>query len=104
MGSTTAALCSTSPRTRSSSADPQRRTARTMAGRPFRLEAVASPLDEVDVDGLGSLLAGLSLVGDLGALGERAIPIGVDRRVVDEEVLAGLVGRDEPKALLIAEP
>src|SRR6476646_5195300 len=75
-----------------------------MAGRPVRLEAVSSPLDEVDVDGLGALLAGLGLVGDLGALGERAVPIGVDRRVVDEEVLAGLVGRDGPKALLIAEP
>src|SRR4051794_28189645 len=80
------------------------RTARTMAGRPSCFEAVAAPLDEVDVDGLGTLLAGLGLVGDLGPFGERAVPAGVDGGVVNEEVLAGLVGRDEPEALLVTEP
>src|SRR4051794_38993181 len=80
------------------------RTARAMAGRPSCLEAVASPLDEADVDGLGALHAGLGLVGDLGTFGERAVPVGVDGRVVNEEVLAGLVGRDEPEAFLVAEP
>ena len=39
----------------------------------------AGLLDRLDVDGLGTLVPGLSLVGDLRALGERAIALADDR-------------------------
>src|SRR5437870_4200771 len=61
-------------------------------------------LDERDVDGLRALVAVLGVVGDPRALGEGAEAVGVDARVVDEEVLAALVRRDEAEALLVAEP
>src|SRR3954468_12382165 len=60
--------------------------------------------DDPDVDCLRTLVAGLRLVLHARALGERAVAIGLDAGVVDEEVLAALVGRDEAKALLVAEP
>src|SRR3954447_4355039 len=56
------------------------------------------------VDRLGPLVAAFGVVLPLGAFGERAIPVAGDAAVVDEEVLAGFVGRDESKALLVAEP
>src|SRR5690606_1837277 len=61
-------------------------------------------LELLHVDGLGPLLPGLLVVGDLGALGQRAIAVSDDRAVVDEEVARTLVGRDEPEPLLVAEP
>src|SRR5215216_8126066 len=57
-----------------------------------------------DVDGLGALVAGLGVVGDLRALGQRLEAVGVDAGVVDEQVLATLVGRDEAEALVVVEP
>src|SRR3954449_6054578 len=60
--------------------------------------------DGPDVDRLRALVTGLRLVLHARALGERAVAIGLDAGVVDEEVLAALVGRDEAKALLVAEP
>src|SRR5436190_2926845 len=65
---------------------------------------VAPLLDERDVDGLRALVAVLGVVGDPRALGEGAEAVGVDARVVDEEVLAALVRCDEAEALLVAEP
>src|SRR5215210_4457143 len=59
-------------------------------------------LDGLDVDRLGAAIALLGVELDLGALGERAAAL--DSREVDEEVLAGLVGRDEPEALGRVEP
>src|SRR5450759_4994790 len=43
--------------------------------------------DHLDVDGLGTLVPGLGLVGDLGALGERAIALADDRRMMGEQIL-----------------
>src|SRR3954468_10859833 len=61
-------------------------------------------LDGLDVDGLGALVALLGVVGHLGALGERTVAVAHDRLVMDEEVLARLIGSDEAEALLVAEP
>src|SRR5262245_37277168 len=58
----------------------------------------------LDVYGLRALVALLLFVGDLCTLGERAIAVARDAREVDEEVTASLVGRDEPEALVVAEP
>src|SRR5690242_14594392 len=57
-----------------------------------------------DVDGLRPLASRLGVVGDLRALGERLEAVGVDAGVVDEEVLATLVRRDEAEALVVVEP
>src|SRR5690348_6474670 len=61
-------------------------------------------LDELDVYGLGSLVAGLGVIGDLRTLGERLVAVADDAGVVHEEILARIVGRDEAEALLVAEP
>src|SRR5262249_48942076 len=61
-------------------------------------------LQRADVDGLGALVAGLGVEAHAGALGEGAEPLRVDARVVDEEVLAGVVRRDEAEALVVVEP
>src|SRR3954453_5843981 len=76
---------------------PLRRAGR---GRPLD----AAPLERLDVDGLGALVAGLGVVRHLRALGDGAVAVGDDRLVVDEEVLARLIGSDEAEALLVAEP
>src|SRR4051794_12119127 len=60
--------------------------------------------DGPDVDRLRTLVAGLGLVLHARALGERAVAIGFDAAVVDEEVLAAFIGSDEAEALLVAEP
>src|SRR5687767_14871483 len=61
-------------------------------------------LDRRDVDRSRALGTLLGLVRDTGTLGERAEAVARDAREMDEEVLAGLVGRDEPEALVVAEP
>src|SRR3954451_1220602 len=61
-------------------------------------------LDRPDVDCLRTLVAGLRLVLHARALGERAVAVGFDAAVVDEEVLAAFIGCDEAEALLVAEP
>src|SRR3954454_17334790 len=73
---------------------------------PRRKAAVKQPgvLDLLDVDGLGALVAHLLLVGDLRALGEAPIAVADDARVVDEQVPAALIGRDEAESLVVAEP
>src|SRR3954452_23315481 len=62
------------------------------------------PLERGHVDGLGPLVAGLGVIGDLRALGQRLEAAGVDAGVVDEEVLATVVRRDEAEALVVVEP
>src|SRR4051794_11681962 len=73
---------------------------------PRRLLAAARVwrLQRRDVGGLRPLVAGLGVIGDLRALGERLEAAGVDGAVVDEEVLATVVGRDEAEALVVVEP
>src|SRR5215217_8896106 len=46
----------------------------------------------------------LGLVADLGALGQGLESLAEDRAVMDEHVLRAVVGRDEPVALIVAEP
>src|SRR3954466_3537182 len=52
----------------------------------------------------GALGTHLGLVADLRTLGERLEAAAGDARVVDEQVLALVVGGDESEALLVAEP
>src|SRR5215210_6043993 len=61
-------------------------------------------LELYDVDRLGSLVALLSVVGDLRSLGEGAVAVTRDAAEVDEQVAIAVIGRDEPEALLVAEP
>src|SRR4051794_19791774 len=61
-------------------------------------------LQRGDVDGLRALVAGLGLVAHARALGQGPEALPADARVVDEEVLAGLVRRDEAEALVVVEP
>ena len=61
-------------------------------------------LSQLNVRGLGSLVADLGVVGDLCAIGERAIAITDDGAVMNEQVLGLVIGRDEPKSLVVAEP
>src|SRR4051812_33536386 len=60
--------------------------------------------DAPGVDRPRAPVAGLPVVLDAGALGQRAGSLGDDRRVVNEEVLARLVRRDEAEALVVVEP
>src|SRR3954467_206061 len=60
--------------------------------------------DALDVDGLRALVARLGVVLHARPLGQRAKAVRHDRRVVDEEVLARLVRRDEAEALVVVEP
>src|SRR3954453_8012555 len=61
-------------------------------------------LERGDVDGLGALVAGLGVEGDLRALSQRLEAVGVDAGVMDEEVLATLVRGHEAEALVVVEP
>src|SRR4051794_13333322 len=86
---------------------PSTTTARSRScKRPPRRAGTAAQmlLDRRDVDGLGTLVPGLSVVRDLGTLGERLEAVRVDAAVVDEEVLASLVRCDEAEALVVVEP
>src|SRR3954469_4734512 len=61
-------------------------------------------LDRRDVHGVRALGPVLGVVADLRALSEGLEAIAGDAGVVHEQVLALIVGRDEPEALLVAEP
>src|SRR5919202_235748 len=80
----------------------ERPTARR--GGPSSVLATGERLQRGDVDGLRALVSRLGVVADAGALGERLEALGVDARVVDEEVLARVVRRDEAVALVVVEP
>src|SRR4051794_315393 len=71
---------------------------------PLQAAVKTAGLDLLDVDGLGALVAHLLFVRDLRSFGEGAIPVADDARVVDEQVSAALIGRDEAEALVVAEP
>src|SRR3954452_1505094 len=79
-------------------AQPPRRRAR----RPGRCGGAW--LERLDVRGVRVLRAVLRVVADLGALAQRPEAAAHDAAVVDEDVLALVVGRDEPEALVVAEP
>src|SRR5437870_12062304 len=61
-------------------------------------------LERLYVRRVGALGPLLGVVADLRALGERLEAAAGDAAVVHEQVLALVVGRDEPEALLVAEP
>src|SRR5579859_1931174 len=61
-------------------------------------------LDGADVRRRGALGALLGLKRDLRALGQRLEAAARDRGVMDEQVLARIVGRDKAVALVVAEP
>src|SRR5919199_1610304 len=73
-------------------------------GGPSSVLATGERLQRGDVDGLRALVSRLGVVADAGALGERLEALGVDARVVHEEVLARVVRRDEAVALVVVEP
>src|ERR1041385_79567 len=61
-------------------------------------------LDRLNVDGLRTLVALLGVVGDLGALLQRAVALAVDPGVMNEQVLVAVVRGDETERLVVAEP
>src|SRR6476661_10044083 len=71
---------------------------------PSSRHAGCRGLELRDVDRLRALVPALLLVVHAGALREGAVPVGDDAGVMDEEVAGALVGRDEPEALVVAEP
>src|SRR5688500_1755198 len=77
---------------------------RPVTGPAVKLRGTRCRLERLDVRGVGALGADLSLVADLRALGERLEAVAGDARVVHEQVLALIVGRDEAEALVVAEP
>src|ERR1700733_13091425 len=61
-------------------------------------------LNALDVYGLGTLLALLRVVGDLGPLLERAVALAVDAGVMDKQVLVTVIRGNESEPLVVAEP
>src|SRR5437588_1295739 len=61
-------------------------------------------LERLHVRGSRALGALLRVVADLRALGKRLEAVALDRAVEYEQVLAGVIGCDEAKALVVAEP
>src|SRR3954467_13532469 len=57
-----------------------------------------------DVGGRRALRTLLCVVAHLRALGQRLEAAALDRAVMHEQILALVIGRDEPKALVIVEP
>jgi hypothetical protein len=70
----------------------------------FLLGDYVSSLLRNNVDRLGALLALARLVLDLGTLGQRLEAVAGDVRVMNEEILAAVLGGDEAVSLGIVEP
>src|SRR6476620_462085 len=60
--------------------------------------------DRLDVNCVGALGPVLGVVADLRAFGQRLEPATGDAGVMHEQILALIVGRNEPEALLVTEP
>src|SRR6478752_2469187 len=58
----------------------------------------------LDARGGRTLGAFFGLVGHLGALGQGLEALAEDGAVMNEDVLRAVVGRNEPVALVVAEP
>src|SRR5215211_895960 len=75
------------------------------AREPHRPALAVPPLgDELDVLRLGALRTLGALELDLRAFGERLVALSDDRAVVDEQVLAAVLGLDEAVTLSVVEP
>jgi hypothetical protein len=61
-------------------------------------------LEHLDVRCRWAFLALLGVVAHFRALGERPEAVALDRALMHGQVLAGLIGRDESKALVVDEP
>src|SRR3954467_7300630 len=85
-------------------ARPPSSTTRARRSEPSQESNLSLGSDRADVDRLRPLVACLGLVLHARALGERAVAVGFDAAVVDEQVLAAFIGCDEAEALLVAEP
>src|SRR5919204_6367444 len=83
---------------------PRSCSARTSHGSAGRPRPVRGLRERRHVRRLGALVAFARLELDLRAFGQRPEAVTLDLRVMDEQVLAALLGRDEPVALRIAEP
>src|SRR4051794_15104907 len=70
----------------------------------FRRRPCLFSLKRLDVRGRWALVALLGVVAHLCALGQRLEAVALDRAVVHEQVLAGVIRRDESEALVVAEP
>src|SRR5207302_9393276 len=64
----------------------------------------SSLLQRVDVRRRGTLRSLLGVVAHLRAVIERLEAAALNSAVVNENVLARVIGRDEPEALVVAEP
>src|SRR4029453_17827534 len=74
------------------------------ARRPGGGDVLISRSEGSDVRSLRALLALLDVERDPLAFIERAVPAGLDGRVVDEDVRSATVGGGEPEPLLSGEP
>src|SRR5947208_2817166 len=73
-------------------------------GASLRRRLLHGGLEADDPGGLEALGAGFGLVLDGFAVGEGAEALAFDHRMVNEDVLTVLFGRDESEALLVVEP
>jgi hypothetical protein len=84
------------------------RAAAAMTARELLLARQATPqaceLDQLDVGCRWTFGTLLSVVAHLCPFGERFEAAALDGAVVDEQVLAAVIGRDEAIALVVAEP
>src|SRR5436190_16712511 len=60
--------------------------------------------DRLHVRGGGALGALLGVVAHLRAVSQRLEAAALDRAVMHEQILAGVIGCDEPEALVVVEP
>src|SRR3954454_4668184 len=60
--------------------------------------------DRLHVRGSRALVALLGVVAHLRAVGQRLEAAALDRAVMHEQILAGVIGCDEPEALVVVEP
>src|SRR3954453_23719591 len=81
---------------------PRRRS--TSSSEAWTARSTRLRLEDGDVRGVRALGARLGVVGAPGARGQGLEPRAVDAGVVDEQVLAAVLRRDQAEALLVAEP
>ena len=71
---------------------------------PQPTQTVSSSRSAVTLTALGPLSPCSGVVGHLRALLQRTVTLAVDAGVMDEQVLVAVIGGDEAKTLVVAEP